>query len=416
LNQTSCYNENAMKRPATSPKNRLTRKSPEYVQRKDVNHEFLWKGKGPFLSQLDIELTERCDNDCIHCCINLPENDSKAKKKELSTANWKKILRQVSEMGALSVRFTGGEPLLREDFKELYLYARKLGLKVLLFTNARNITPELAVLFVKVPPLEKIEVSVYGMSRKSYEAVSRKPGSYAEFRRGVDLLFNNKIPFIVKGVLLPANKREIDEFESWAATIPWMEKPPSYSMTFELRGRRDSPEKNQLIKTVRAMPGEIVRILNRRREAYREEMSRFCQKFIYPPGDNLFNCGAGHGVCVDAYGRLQPCLSLRAPELSCNFLHGTLPDALTRVLQKLQKMTASDPAYLARCARCFLKGLCEQCPAKSWVEHGTLDTPVDYFCEIAHAQARDLGLLGKTEHGWEIDDWRSRVAKIRGGP
>ena len=24
------------------------------------------------LGHLDIELTERCNNDCIHCCINLP--------------------------------------------------------------------------------------------------------------------------------------------------------------------------------------------------------------------------------------------------------------------------------------------------------------------------------------------------------
>jgi len=27
------------------------------------------------------------------------------------------------------VRFTGGEPLLREDFEELYVFARKIGLR-----------------------------------------------------------------------------------------------------------------------------------------------------------------------------------------------------------------------------------------------------------------------------------------------
>ena len=31
------------------------------------------------LGSLDIELTERCNNDCIHCCINLPANDAGAK-------------------------------------------------------------------------------------------------------------------------------------------------------------------------------------------------------------------------------------------------------------------------------------------------------------------------------------------------
>ena len=44
---------------------------------------------------------------------------------------------------------TGGEPLLRPDFAEIYLYARRLGLKVVLFTNARPITPELADLLAQ---------------------------------------------------------------------------------------------------------------------------------------------------------------------------------------------------------------------------------------------------------------------------
>ena len=61
---------------------------------------------------------------------------------------------------------------------------------------------------------------------------------------------------------------------------------------------------------------------------------------------------------------------------------------------------------------CFLKGLCEQCPAKSWMEHGTLDTPVKYFCEIAHAQAEFLGLLEENEKAWEIKDWKKRMGSL----
>jgi hypothetical protein len=57
---------------------------------------------------------------------------------------------------------------------------------------------------------------------------------------------------------------------------------------------------------------------------------------------------------------------------------------------------------------CFLKGLCEQCPAKSWAEHGTLDTPVEYLCDVAHAQAHWLGWLEENEHGWEVMNWKKR--------
>jgi len=383
--------------------------SSKYVVKFRPYGKRLWTKKPPLIGHLDFELTERCNNNCIHCSINLPENDQESKKRELSTGEWQRILKEAAELGALSIRFSGGEPLLHEDFPELYLFARKLGLKVILFTNARNITPDLAELMARIPPLEKIEVSVYGMKKSSYEKVSRVPGSNKEFRRGVDLLLQYNIPFMVKGAYLPATKMEIDEFESWAATLPGMDQPPSYAMHFELRGRRDSEAKNQLISSLRIPPKESIQVLSRHPKTYVENMNQFCQKFIGPPGPTLFTCGAGLGGCVDAYGRLQPCLALRAPQMSYDLKTGTLKDALTRVFPKLQEMEASNPDYLRRCSRCFLKGLCEQCPAKSWAEHGTLDTPVEYYCQIAHAQAIYLGLLRDGEKGWLVADWQQRI-------
>jgi sulfatase maturation enzyme AslB (radical SAM superfamily) len=70
-----------------------------------------------------------------------------------------------------------------------------------------------------------------------------------------------------------------------------------------------------------------------------------------------------------------------------------------------------NPEYLKRCARCFLKGLCEQCPAKSWMEHGTLDTPVEYLCEVAHVQARYLGWVGEHEYGWDVKERREGIKR-----
>ena len=95
------------------------------------------------LVQLDLELTERCNYNCIHCCINRPANDPDARARELTTAQVKEVLKQAADLGCLQVRFTGGEPLLRSDFEELYVFARQSGLKVLLFTNGRLITSNL---------------------------------------------------------------------------------------------------------------------------------------------------------------------------------------------------------------------------------------------------------------------------------
>jgi radical SAM protein with 4Fe4S-binding SPASM domain len=368
----------------------------------------LWKGKTPLLGSLDFELTERCNNNCIHCCINLPEDDI-AQQQELSTDDLKRILQEAATLGALSVRFTGGEPLLRNDFVDLYLFARKLGLSVMLFTNARLITPEIADLLVRVPPRELIEVSVYGMTEESYEAVTRVKGSYAEFRNGVEILISRNIPFVVKTALLPPNRDEMKQFEDWASTIPAMVGLPSCAMFFDLRCRRDSPARNRQINRLRITPEEAIAFLSQNREGYCRSMLEFCSRFMQVPGAVLFGCGAGFGGCVDAYGMLQPCLLLKHPKTAYDLKKGSIKDALTRFFPGLRELKATNPEYLSRCARCFLKGLCEQCPAKSWTEHGTLDTPVEYYCQLAHARAVDLGLIIQGENAWKVINGRDRI-------
>jgi radical SAM protein with 4Fe4S-binding SPASM domain len=383
-----------------------------YVTRLRAGESALWTGKAPLLSTLDMELTERCNNDCIHCYINRPADDRAARERELTTAQVRDILQQAASLGALVVTFTGGEPLLRDDFQDIYLSARRLGLKVRLLTNATLITPRLAGLFARIPPLEKIEITLYGMRPESYEAVARVPGSFERAWQGIHLLLQENVPFGVSGAYLPPNRDEVSEFEAWASTIPWMDRPPSYSMFFNLRGRRDSEQKNRCIKDLRLSPEEGMAFLTRRREEYLKDMSRFCSQFIGPAGDRLFTCGAGVGSgCVDAYGRFQPCMLLRHPDTVYDLKAGSLEDALTRFFPQVRERKANDPGYVARCARCFIRDLCEQCPAKSWMEYGTLDTPVEYLCEVAHAQARALGLLVDGERAWEVRNWRQRRQK-----
>lgn len=380
-----------------------------YAVKVSMHKAALWKGKRPLLSKLDFELTERCNNDCIHCYINLPKDDQSTTKKELTSAKITDLLKEAASLGCLNVRFSGGEPLLREDFEDIYLSARNLGLRVIIFTNATLITPALAGLFSRIPPLKAIQVSLYGMEPKSSEAITRTPGSHEAAWRGINLLLENRVPFTVKGTVLPQNKTELLDFESWASGIAWMQGSPSYNLLFDLRCRRDSVEKNRLIRQLRFSPDEVVGFLGREKEKYLQEMRQFAAKFMRPQGDDLLTCGAGTGGCVDAYGFFQPCMLLRHPDTVYDLQTGSLKDALVGFFPKVRQMKARNTDYLSRCARCFLKGLCEQCPAKSWMEHGTLDTPVDYFCDIAHAQARHAGMLKQGERAWEISDWQKRI-------
>lgn len=383
-----------------------------YARKIRLDKAQLWGDRKPILGRLDIELTERCNNNCIHCYINLPENDLSSQRKELSTQEIKDVVQEAASLGCITVRFTGGEPLLREDFEDLYVFTRNLGIKVIIFTNATKITPNLAELLARIPPLKMIEVSIYGIKKKSYEAVTRVPGSFEAAWRGIHLLLEKRVPFVVKSAFLPPIKKEMAELEKWADTIPWMDQLPSYSLFFDLHARQNRI-KNKLIQSLRVSPEAGLDILNRDAEGYLREMKEFCSRFAAMPGEKVFSCGAGtRSGCLDAYGNFQLCLLLRHPDTLYNLKKGTLKDALINFFPNIRETKAKNPEYLERCTRCFLKGLCLQCPARSWAECGTLDTPVEYFCQIAHIQAKNLGVIGEGEKSWEIKDWEKRIEKF----
>ena len=116
----------------------------------------LWakmKERGALLS-FDLEITARCNNACRHCYINLPAADREARSKELTLQEISSIADQAVALGALWVLISGGEPLLREDFEEIYMLLKRKGLLVSVFTNATLIRDEHIVLFKKSNHLE----------------------------------------------------------------------------------------------------------------------------------------------------------------------------------------------------------------------------------------------------------------------
>lgn len=362
------------------------------------------------LNFLDVELLERCNNNCIHCYINLPQNDPVAKEKEISAEEIKSILKEAASLGCRLIRFSGGEPFLREDFEELYLFARRLGLVVVIMTNATLISPRLGRLLARVPPLAKLEVSLYGAKKESYEEVTRRKGSYEEALRGIGILIKNKVPFIIRGVLLSSNLKDIAVFERGVRSLQAVDAVSGYSIFLDLRCRRDDQEKNRSISNLRVTPKEALRFLMRSNKQYKEQKKEFCKRFLAVPSDKIFYCGAGvKEGCIDAYGNFQLCTLLRGPKTVYNLRKGTLTEAVKNFAPGIRKISSRNSLYLTRCARCFLRGLCQQCPAKSYIEHGALDIPVEYLCKAAHIEARALGLLEKNEKAWLLDNWEKRI-------
>lgn len=156
-----------------------------------------------------LEITARCNNNCSHCYINLPAGDAVARSKELSLNEILSIAGQAVEMGAMWCLITGGEPLLRPDFSDIYLALKRMGLLVGVFTNATLIRERHVDLFKRYPP-RNLEVTVYGLTRKTYEAVTRHDGLFAAFRRGLGLLLENAVPVTLKAMALRSNLHELE--------------------------------------------------------------------------------------------------------------------------------------------------------------------------------------------------------------
>ncbi len=93
----------------------------------DVREPFQSDVEVPY--RMDLALTYRCNVSCGHCY------NQKREKKELSTGEWKDVLKRIWELGIPHVIFTGGEATLRDDLPELIEFAETLGMVTGLLTN-----------------------------------------------------------------------------------------------------------------------------------------------------------------------------------------------------------------------------------------------------------------------------------------
>jgi pyrroloquinoline quinone biosynthesis protein E len=85
------------------------------------------------------EITHRCPLQCPYCS-NPVELDRSGK--ELTTAEWKKVLTELAEIGVLQIHFSGGEPTARKDLVELVQHAGDVGLYSNLITSAVLLTKD----------------------------------------------------------------------------------------------------------------------------------------------------------------------------------------------------------------------------------------------------------------------------------
>ena len=357
----------------------------------------LWHSKPRVPFSFDLELTARCNCDCRHCYINLPAGDRHAQGKELSLQEIAALASQAVELGALWCLITGGEPLLRPDFPEIYLLLKKKGLLVSLFTNACLVTDEHVRLLQAYPPRD-VEVSVYGVTRATYERVTRKPGSYAAFRRGLDRLLGGGVKVRLKAMALRSNLDELPAIAEFCRqhTKDYYRFDPFLHLRYDA-----DPQRNADIRSERLTPAEIVQI--EQADPQRAiQLQEHCHELILPEdsreaGDQIFQCGAGtssFSVSWDGYFRLCSSLvepgSIFALRSGSGIQPGRLRQAWQDFVPQVRARRSPNAEFQSGCGTCTLVNLCQWCPAIAYLELNQLDGKVDHFCEVARARAAGI--------------------------
>jgi radical SAM protein with 4Fe4S-binding SPASM domain len=334
--------------------------------------------------QVSIEVTRRCPLECLHCYNNLPMADIGAGRRELSKEEHFRLLDELAEMGCFWLLYTGGEILARKDFLEIYTYAKHKGFLITLFTNATIITEAIADYLAEWPPFS-IEVTLYGRTRETYEALTAVPGSYDRCLHGVRLLRERGLPVKLKTVATSVNKHEVLAMRQFAEEELGVE----FKVDGQINPRIDC---SQSPLAVRLTPEEVVALdLHSPKEAseYRRLAKRDQEN---PPNlaqhDSVYFCGGGvNSFAINAYGEMSICVISQQETFSVRGagVKQVWEGALHQL--RLRKRTR-----ITKCIQCRIQSLCGMCPANGELENGDRESPVEFLCHVAHLRAAAIGV------------------------
>lgn len=160
------------------------------------------------------ELTYRCPLHCVFCYnpTNYARHDQ-----ELSTDQWKEVLRQGREMGAAQLGFSGGEPLLRDDLEDLVAYAHGLGFYTNLITSGVGLN-EARAQRLKDAGLDHIQLSFQDSTRELNDFLSHTK-TFELKKRVAALIKAHGWPMVMNCVLHRHNLPHIDKIIDMALEL-----------------------------------------------------------------------------------------------------------------------------------------------------------------------------------------------------
>ena len=323
------------------------------------------------------ELTSRCPLDCKMCYIHRKENDCDALRREKSAKWWLDLAKQASKSGMLLLLLTGGEPLLRKDFDEIYLGAKKLGLLVSVNTNALLIDDERVRFFTEHPP-QRLNISLYGASEETYRSLCGNGEAYEKVRSAIVKLVEAGISVKLNLTVTEYNRHDVAQVYDFAKqyglpvqTVTYMFPPLRAGGTASRLSAEQAAQAK--FECIRCKLGD-------------EMLGRFLSaaKMSLPKGE-VGECGDTCGERIPCRaglstfwvtwdGFMSPCGMMNKPYFEV--------DDFSSAWSQLQK-ARQDIILPPKCRNCDLRVYCDVCAAVTLAETGSFGGIPEYVCEKA---------------------------------
>lgn len=165
------------------------------------------------ITGLRISLTQKCNLNCKYCHHEgeLPAD------KEMKCEEVLRIVKVARELGIKRVKYTGGEPLLREDLAEIIRRSIEIGLEdVAITTNGSLLKEKVKELYMA--GLRRLNVSIPSLNPRLYSNITG--GNLSDVINGVVEAVESGLKIKINVVLMKGiNENELFEFIKFASSI-----------------------------------------------------------------------------------------------------------------------------------------------------------------------------------------------------
>lgn len=140
------------------------------------------------------EITHRCNARCLHCYSN--SGPDATCETDLSTDAALDLIHQLSTAGVIVLAFSGGEPLLRSDWRKLVSQAVSSGMSVNIGTNGSTITPRIAEELKRLG-VKSVTVSLDSHNAETHDYFRQTKGLHSKAIEAVKALVNQDMRVVI---------------------------------------------------------------------------------------------------------------------------------------------------------------------------------------------------------------------------